>query len=147
MQQMWPATMAARRIRDRLPDMNLDNIDLTAQERIEADLHNLTDEQAKFNHWFNENFHFHGSEAFLDPPIKITKTKCLGWRILPTSILGCNRQCFRGWDIGHCLNCDADPYDCQSLAWRFDGGGYHGALLKCNKCNQLRWQPRDLRGE
>ena len=120
----------------------LDSIQLSEKEHIEADLQNITTIQAKFNKWFDLKFHFHGSEQFLDPPVKITKIKCLGWQILPKSILGCERKHFNGWEIGHCLNCDADPYDCKAIAWSFDGSWYEGALLKCNKCGQLRWQPK-----
>ena len=120
----------------------LDTVVLSEKDLVEADLSNITNAQAKFNKWFNEKFHFHGAEDFLDPPVKITRTKCLGWKLLPKSILGCERERFKGWDIGHCLNCDANPYDCVSLAWQFDAGGYHGALLKCSKCGQLRWQSR-----
>ena len=115
----------------------------TDKERIQADLEGITIEQFKFNQWFNYAFHFHDNEHFLEPPVKITRIKCIGWKILPESILGCKRECFKGWEIGHCLNCNANPYDCVSLAWQFDGGGYHGALLKCNKCGQLRWQTRE----
>lgn len=122
----------------------LDNYPLSEKDLVEADLQNITVMQAQFNVWFNYRFHFHGGEYFLDPPVKMSKVKCLGWKFLPESILGCKRECFKGWTIGHCLNCNADPYDCVSLAWQFDAGGYHGALLKCGKCGQLRWQPRKV---
>ena len=75
-------------------------------------------------------------------PIKLTWWKCWFWWLIPGVFLGTDdRIRFHGWDIGHCLNCDADPYDGQVEAWSYDGNWFRGALIRCNRCGQLRWQP------
>ena len=119
----------------------LSGIELTDSDKIDKDLQNITELQAKFNKWFKSEFHFHGSEDFLQNPVKLNVFKCLFWPFLPKFVLGSDDIKFRGWSIGHCLNCDASPYDCQVEAWSYDGYWYRGALLRCNKCGQLRWQP------
>lgn len=73
--------------------------------------------------------------------VKLSWWKCWFWWLLPSWLLGVNdKMRFHSWDIGHCLNCDANPYDGTIVAWSYDCNWFRGALIRCNKCRQLRWQ-------
>lgn len=120
---------------------------ITDEDRVQADLHGITIEQYVCNQWidqleqngdgFKTGFKIKNDGHF---PVKLTWWKCWFWWCLPKFILGTDPIKFRGWSIGHCLNCDANPYDGQVEAWSYDGNWFRGALIRCNKCGQLRWQ-------
>ena len=113
------------------------------EDRISSDLEHLTVEQHMFNKWMHE---IESTGDRLDgfrhiTPVKLAKWKCWLWWMLPSSILGVDDSMrFYGWKIGHCLNCNADPYDGVVEAWSYDYGFCNGALIRCSKCKQLRWQ-------
>jgi len=118
---------------------------ITEEDRVNADLQNITVKQYTFNKWFDainktkDGFKLVSHNGCI--PVRLTWWKCWFWWIIPDFFLGvdyCIR--FRGWKIGHCLNCDANPYDGTVEAWCFDAGWHRGALIRCNKCSQLRWQ-------
>lgn len=113
-----------------------------------ADLQNITLQQYAFNKWMDEleksgdgfktGFR---TTALPSKPVKLSWWKCWFWWAIPEFFLGVDdRIRFRGWKIGHCLNCDASPYDGTVEAWDYDAGWHRGALIRCNKCGQLRWQ-------
>lgn len=110
------------------------------EDRVNADLQDITLEQYMFNKWLVElEKSKDGFKRKL--PIELTWWKCWFWWAIPGFFLGVDdRMRFKGWNIGHCLNCDADPYDGTVEAWSYDGNWYRGALIRCNKCGQLRWQ-------
>ena len=123
----------------------------TDEDRVQADLQGITIEQHVFNNWMNflekegDGFTTGFKNKYDGPfPVKLTWWKCWFWWLIPGFFLGTNdRIRFHGWKIGHCLNCDANPYDGQVEAWNYDGGWFRGALIRCNKCKQLRWQPSE----
>lgn len=121
---------------------------ITPEDRVKADLENITVEQYVFNKWmieleksgdgFKTGFR---TTALPSKPVKLSWWKCWFWWIIPGFFLGVDdRMKFCGWKIGHCLNCDADPYDGSVECWDYDAGWFRGALIRCNKCGQLRWQ-------
>lgn len=77
-----------------------------------------------------------------EKPISLSKFKCWFWWMLPKSYLGADPIKFKDWKIGHCLNCDASPYDCKVLSWSSRSMMYRGTLLKCNRCGEVRWQKK-----
>lgn len=117
--------------------------------QVKADLENITVEQYVFNEWmkqleergdgFKTGFKTKNEGPF---PIKLSWLKCWFWWLLPEKVLGTRRHFFSRWKIGHCLNCDASPYDGQVEAWSYDSHWHKGALIRCGKCGQLRWQHR-----
>ena len=122
---------------------------LTDEDRVQADLQGISIRQYAFNKWMDQleragDGFKTGFKTKSDGPlpIKLTWWKCWFWWLIPGVFLGTDdRIRFHGWDIGHCLNCDADPYDGQVEAWSYDGNWFRGALIRCNRCGQLRWQP------
>ena len=122
---------------------------LTDEDKVQADLQNITLEQYRFNKWMEElEKHGDGFKTGFKSkyegmfPIKLSRWKCWFWWLIPGFFLGVDdRIRFRGWNIGHCLNCNADPYAGQVEAWNYDGNWFRGALIRCSKCGQLRWQP------
>lgn len=121
----------------------------TAEDLVNADLEGVTIEQYRFNKWIarlekeGDGF-MKGMKIKSDGPIhvKLAWWKCWFWWAIPGFFLGVDdRIKFRGWKIGRCLNCDANPYDGTVEAWSYDANWYRGALIRCNKCKQLRWQP------
>ena len=122
---------------------------LTKVDRINALLQDITLEQYAFNKWMDEleksgdGFKIGlRTPALSSKPVKLSWWKCWFWWIVPGFFLGVDdRIRFRGWKIGHCLNCDADPYNGVVECWDWDCGWHRGALIRCNKCKQLRWQP------
>ena len=120
----------------------------TSEDQVAADLEGITLKQYRFNKWMAELDKFGdgfktGFKTRCDGPsnVKLARWKCWFWWAIPGLFLGVDdRMRFKGWKIGHCLNCDADPYDGTVEAWSYDGNWYHGALIRCNKCRQLRWQ-------
>ena len=120
----------------------------TIEDTVNADIQNITLEQYMFNKWLDElersgdGFKTGYNKKHQGPlPVKLTWWKCWFWWAIPGFFLGVDdRMRFKGWNIGHCLNCDANPYDGTVEAWSYDGNWYHGALIRCNKCGQLRWQ-------
>ena len=121
---------------------------ITDEDRVNADLEGITPEQYAFNKWMTD-LEKHGdgfktrfrTTALPSKPVKLSWWKCWFWWAIPGFFLGVDdRMRFRGWKIGHCLNCDASPYDGTIEAWSYDANWYRGALIRCNKCGQLRWQ-------
>lgn len=110
------------------------------EDRVNADLQDITLEQYMFNKWLVElEKSKDGFKRKL--PIKLTWWKCWFWWAIPGFFLGVDdRMRFKGWNIGHCLNCNANPYDGTVEAWSYASSWYRGALIRCNKCGQLRWQ-------
>ena len=112
----------------------------TAEDAVNADLEGLTVDQYRFNKWYKEiestrRFDKYGKD------VELAWWKCWLWALLPSFLLGVNDSVkFRGWKIGHCLNCDASPYDGKVEAWSYGSNFYRGALIRCSKCGQLRWQ-------
>lgn len=123
---------------------------LTEADRINAHLQGITLKQYAFNKWLDEleknrdgfktGFR---TTALPSKLVKLSWWKCWFWWIVPGFFLGVDdRIRFRGWKIGHCLNCDASPYDGMVECWDFDDDWFRrGVLIRCNKCKQLRWQP------
>ena len=120
----------------------------SSEDQVNADLENVTIKQYRFNKWLDfleksgDGF-FTGFKTKPSGPVhvKLAWWKCWFWWAIPGFFLGVDdRMRFKGWKIGHCLNCDANPYDGTVEAWSYDGNWYHGALIKCNRCGQLRWQ-------
>lgn len=122
---------------------------ITEEDYVQADLQNITVKQYLFNKWLDElekygdgfktGFRSRYENKF---SVKLTWWKCWFWWCLPDLLLEVDNPIyFSGWKIGHCLNCDANPYDGQVEAWSYDNGWCRGALIRCNKCGQLRWQP------
>ena len=119
-------------------------------DKVNADLEGISVRQYLFNKWMDELEKTDNGfklTAHYYKPVKLAWWKCWFWWCLHDFILGTNYLRFRGWKIGHCLNCDANPYDgtveAWSIveAWSFDSNLHRGALIRCNKCRQLRWQP------
>ena len=112
---------------------------ITTEDHVQADLHNVSVNQYRFDKWLDclNNAYVMN---WLPHPIRLSRWKCWLWPFLPKSILGANKDHFMLWSIGHCLNCDADPYDGQVEAWNYGGGWYEGAMIRCNRCGNLRWQ-------
>ena len=114
---------------------------MTEEDYVQADLQNITVKQYLFNKW-KTKIEQHYGFCYEKTPIMLSWWKCWLWWFLPDLLLEVDDPiCFSGWRIGHCLNCDANPYDGQVEAWSFDNGWFRGALIRCNKCGQLRWQP------
>ena len=121
----------------------------TTEDLVNADLEGVTINQYCFNKWMDDLEK--SGDSFktgfrISPlphkPIKLSWWKCWFWWTIPGFFLGVDdRMRFKGWKIGHCLNCDANPYDGTVEAWSYDANWYHGALIRCNKCGQHRWQP------
>ena len=117
-------------------------INASDEDKVNADLQGITLKQYKFNQWKEEIEKSGYGFRLLEKLVKLTWWKCWFWSLLPNFILGvddCVR--FRGWKIGHCLNCDANPYDGTVEAWSYDNNWFRGALIRCNRCGQRRWQP------
>lgn len=113
---------------------------LDPYEKVMADLEGLSREQFMFNLW-KRDLEEHGDGfAMLGKPIELAWWKCWFWMLLPEVALGASQLKFMGWKIGHCLNCNAKPYDGKIVSWGYGHYWYHGALIKCNQCGQLRWQ-------
>lgn len=122
--------------------MNMPVIDASEEDKVNADLLGITLKQYKFNQWVYTLETLGDGFRLLEKPIKLAWWKCWFWSLLPSFVLGVDDGIrFRGWSIGHCLNCDANPYDGTVEAWSYDGIWYRGALIRCCKCGQLRWQP------
>ena len=119
---------------------------ITSEDRINADLEGITIEQYVFNKWMNNEKIGNGFKTGFRiskscNPVKLSWWKCWFWWAIPGFFLGVDdRMRFKGWKIGHCLNCDASPYDGVVECWDYDVGWFRGALIRCNKCGQLRWQ-------
>ena len=118
-------------------------------DRICAFLQGISLKQYAFNKWmedleksgdgFKTGFRL---TAIPYKPIKLSWWKCWFWWAIPGFFLGVDdRMRFKGWKIGHCLNCNANPYDGTVECWDWDASWFRGALIRCNKCKQLRWQP------
>ena len=125
--------------------LNRPAINASEEDKVNADLQGITLKQYKFNQW-KEEIEKSGYNSFrlLEKPVKLSWWKCWFWWAIPGFFLGVDdRMKFCGWKIGHCLNCDADPYDGTVEAWSYDNNWFRGALIRCNRCGQLRWQPGD----
>ncbi len=123
------------------------------EDKVDADMAGVTVEQHMFNKWISD-----GSIGFDLLPegwrVKLSRWKYFLWPVLSRRVLGTEKMNFIGWSIGHCLNCDASPYDGVVEAWTIISTVYdassrvhvaltpaaHGALIRCGKCGQLRWQ-------
>lgn len=113
----------------------------TEEDKVRADLEMVSLKQYMFNRWMSMCQKCIGGFNRPCNRVKLSRFKCWFWRVLPKSILGVDdRSKFKHWSIGHCLNCTADPYDGVVEAWSYYGNLFRGALIRCNKCNQLRWQ-------
>lgn len=111
--------------------------------RVKANLEGLSLSQ----YFMNETIKKMTNIGWLSVPCQLSRFKCAFWPFLPCSVLGVrDNSVFEGWKIRHCLNCDADPYDSEAVAWdvKLDGGWSqaHGALIRCKRCGQLRWCSR-----
>lgn len=113
---------------------------ITPEDRINASLRGISVEQYISDQIIEPLKGTSKGFRMLSKPIKLSRMKCWFWTLLPGFVLGDDPIHFRTWDIGKCLNCDADPYDGSVLAWDYDSRWYRGALIKCNKCGCLRWQ-------
>ncbi len=124
----------------------------TYEDKIQADLQGIALKQYAFNKWMDElersgdGFNTCFKLSYDVPrPIKLAWWKCWFWWLIPCFFLGTNNRIrFRGWKIGHCLNCNASPYNGQVEKWNYDGSCFRGALIRCGKCGQLRWQPGEF---
>lgn len=104
--------------------------------RVKANLEGLTLSQ----YFMNEKIKKMHGIGWLSVPYQLSRWKCLLWPFLSNSILGVrDKQVFEGWKIRHCLNCNADPYDSEVLAWDNNDNWNHGAMIRCKQCGQLRW--------
>ena len=119
--------------------------EFTEEDYIQADLQGITIEQYLFNNWleaiyYSQYLHKINAKNYkLENPIKLSRMRCWFWPLfLKIDKFGMWNWC-NGWKIGHCLNCDADPYDGYIEAWRISAID-EGALIRCGKCKQLRWQ-------
>ena len=108
--------------------------------RVKANLEGLSLSQ----YFMNEKIKKMDSIGWLAVPCQLSRFKCAFWQFLPCSVLGVrDKSVFEGWKIRHCLNCDADPYDSEVVAWDVKERGIfirdYGALIRCKRCGQLRW--------
>ena len=127
------------------PDLCNIFFDASEEDRIQADLENITRRQYIFNHWLTTIDSTENGFRKKKKKVKLSRWKCWLWTFLPNwACGGYDSIVFRNWSIGHCLNCDADPYDGTVEAWSYDNSFYRGALIRCNKCGQLRWQVGDI---
>ena len=109
------------------------------EDKVGADIAGVTVEQYMFNKWMN-NAAISFDMLPEDQRVKLSRWKYFLWPVLSRRMLGTEEMNFMGWSIGHCLNCDASPYDGVVESWWKHGSIEHGALIRCNKCKQLRWQ-------
>lgn len=115
----------------------------TAEDRVRADLEMISLDQYMHNK-FIDQLKRHYLAFDKTKPMKLSWWKCWFWMLLPKFILGVDPIKFKEWNIGHCLNCNANPYDGVVEAWSYSKNWFRGALIRCNKCNQLRWQPGEI---
>ena len=112
--------------------------------RIKANLEGLTVSQ----YFMNENIKKMTNIGWLLVQCQLSRFKCAFCKFLPCSVLEVrDKLVFEGWKIRHCLNCDADPYDSEAVAWdakwHNDFVRCYGALIRCKRCGQLRWRSQN----
>lgn len=124
-------------------DLRCHLIEPTWQDKVDADIAGISLKQHMFNTWMSNVDKTPDSFEYVAEcrRVKLSWWKCAFWWMIPKFILNIDDAIkFRGWSIGHCLNCDANPYDGTVYAWAYDSHWHRGALIKCNKCGQFRWQ-------